>query len=205
MHSRVGCRENQGQELADDLIDLKLKGKLSAVDVGRLCWWAVLAGAAGAVSDFATRPSSQTGKFNQKISKALGIDDVIEESYDLDFPGEDKYARTRILRAIPTLPMHEALQSEFDHNRALREELEIVLENADWIQQCYDHDVVRRARPGEIIWPVAIYVDGVPFQKRDGLVNFQAYNLVSGKRHLLLVLRKTEICEVVSIILHVLS
>ena len=45
-----------------------------------------------------------------------------------------------------------------------------------------------------VVWPLALYVDGVPFQRRDSLIAFYVYNLVTQVRHLMAVLRKSGIC-----------
>jgi hypothetical protein len=55
--------------------------------------------------------------------------------------------------------------------------------------------VVQSKLEGEAVYPFAIYLDGVPFQKRDGLLCFTAYNLITLERHLVVLLRKSEMCK----------
>ena len=49
--------------------------------------------------------------------------------------------------------------------------------------------MVVAASPSEQSVALALYLDGVPFLKRDGLLGLTMYNLCSGERHLLLVVR----------------
>ena len=69
------------------------------------------------------------------------------------------------------------------------------LENHEWTAQYHQHPIVCGAAAGEQVWSVALYVDGVPFQKQDGLIAFYGYNLVSLQRHLLLVWRRSDVCS----------
>eukprot|EP00974_Lingulodinium_polyedra_P056948 5478095-Lingulodinium_polyedra.AAC.1 len=51
------------------------------------------------------------------------------------------------------------------------------------------------AAPGERVWPIAVFCDKVPFQHRDSALVFYFYNLVTGVRHLSIVLRTSEMCD----------
>ena len=44
-------------------------------------------------------------------------------------------------------------------------------------------------------FPLALYLDGVPYTKLDGVIGFWIYNLVTNVRHLLGVIRKSKICR----------
>ena len=55
-------------------------------------------------------------------------------------------------------------------------------EKHEWTAQYHQHPIVRGAAAREQVWPLALCVDGVPFQKQDGLIAFNGYNLVSMQR-----------------------
>ena len=58
----------------------------------------------------------------------------------------------------------------------------------------YEHPLVQSAA-GRPVMPVALYVDGVPTTKRDGVLGFWVYSLITLKRFLVAVLRKSELCK----------
>jgi hypothetical protein len=60
--------------------------------------------------------------------------------------------------------------------------------------QLAGHPAVLAAGPGEVVVPLALYVDGVPYTKADSFLAFWLYDLVTYKRHLVCVLRKSRIC-----------
>ena len=97
-------------------------------------------------------------------------------------PAFDKYALSRTEIDIPTLPFYESLDAEVGSKPRLLKDMEEYLSEAPQIYK--DHPVVRSAGVDETVWPVCIYFDGVPFQKKDGLLAFYCCNLVSGIRHL---------------------
>ena len=45
------------------------------------------------------------------------------------------------------------------------------------------------------MWPGALFIDAVPFARRDSLIGFWFYNVISGVRHLLVAVRKSELCS----------
>ena len=129
----------------------------------------------------------------------LGTRAVLEDGYTLDVPGGrptavDDHEDPRTILPIPTLPMHESLAREVEHYPSMESRCRKNLQEHDWYEQYRQHPVVVSAAPGETVYPVAIYSDGVPFANRDGVLAWYAYNLISGRRHLLVCLRKSELC-----------
>ena len=57
------------------------------------------------------------------------------------------------------------------------------------------NDPTVTAHPGERVVPLALYCDGVAFLKRDSVLGFWLTNLVTDRRHLVLVLRKRLMCR----------
>ena len=49
--------------------------------------------------------------------------------------------------------------------------------------------------PGPPALPLALYLDGVPTTKRDGILGFWLYNVCTRRRHLICVLRKSSLCH----------
>ena len=63
-------------------------------------------------------------------------------------------------------------------------------------QSYFDHEAVRATPAGDPpCMPIGMFVDGVPFQKKDGVIGFWIYTLITGVRHLAIVVRKSELCR----------
>ena len=188
-------QEGASQLLADLLVELKMRGTLSAKDVCLIAYYASGAGMVGPAATFAFRPGAPTGHYSRHLNAVLKLDDYIQDAYTLDVPGHDKYARDRQIFHIPCLPPHETLANEISKSQTAAFDLRAKCAEKEWSDSYFQHEVVRAALPGESVWPVALYLDGVPFIKRDTLTGWWAYNLVTEKRHLLLTLRKSQLCR----------
>ena len=186
-----------GVEFAELLLHLKAKGKLSAKDVCSLSWYAAGARIHGPANDMWLHPESSTGHFQRKLDSICGFGKHLSGGYTLPVPGvsrgsEDEEVRETLM--LPCLPMHEVLQHELDENPQIEQQCKDSIDGHDWTSNYWRHPVVRAAAAGEVVYPLAIYSDGVPFAKRDGVHAFYAYNLVTGRRHLLMPLRKSDMC-----------
>ena len=177
------------------LCDLKMRGKLSAKDVCNICWYCKLAGIGGAAAELAMRPDAPSGHYNRHLTNRLKLDTHVQTACTVSVPGHDKYALDRTVHKIPGIPAHESLAAELEESPLLGAQLRRACADKEWNRAYFEHEVVRTAPPGCDVWPMAIYLDSVSFTKRDGLLGWWAYNLVSEKRHLLITLRKTEMCQ----------
>ena len=183
--------------MADRLILLKMTGKLSAKDVCELCYWAKEAGLpAGPVTALASTPGTdQTGHYNRHFNTCLGIGKQLEGGYNLTLPVAALETGEQDSRALPCLPAHELLQAEMDETPELLELLETAKKSGgSWSRQYTAHPVVQGAPEGEAVMPIGLFCDGVPFQKRDSALVFYVVNLLSGKRHLTIAIRTSEMC-----------
>ena len=63
-----------------------------------------------------------------------------------------------------------------------------------WAPNYHADEVVRSSDAGTAL-PVTLYVDGVPFTERDGMIGFHTVNMVSGNRHVVAVLRTSASCQ----------
>ena len=187
--------EEASQELADVLTELKFQNRLSATGVCLISWYGKIAGLQGAATRFAFRPHAPSGHYNRRFKAVLKLDEEVAGSYDLDVPGHDKYSIDRRTHVIPAMPGHESLSAELDGGPGLNTRLRRACSDKEWSDACFNHPVVRSAPVGAQVWPLALYLDGVPFTKRDGLTGWWAYNLVSERRNLLVALRKSQRCQ----------
>ena len=96
---------------------------------------------------------------------------------------------------MSVLPPHEALHKELLAEPGQRGRLEDAVRANEWAPNYFHaHEVVHNSDAGTVL-PVALYIDGVPFTKRDGMIGFHIVNMVSGAGHIVAVLRKSASCQ----------
>ena len=109
------------------------------------------------------------------------LDEEVAGAYELDVPGHDKHSIDKRTHVISAMPAHASLSAELDGDPGLRTRLRRACSDREWSDAYFNHPVVRSAPVGAQVLPLALYLDGVPFTKRDGLIGWWAYNLVSEK------------------------
>ena len=187
--------EVAGEELMSLLASLKLGGILSAKQVCIIAFWASRAGATGNVHKLGLRPDAQSGKCPQRFDKVFGAPPHNEGMYQLPLARRLRHDATRVWDDIPVVPPLEALLMELEGDSEPIAELNRALE-ADEMPPIYtQHPAVRGAPPGVVVHPISIYLDGVGFSRLDSCLGLWAYFTLTKKRHLLVVLRKSEVCS----------
>jgi hypothetical protein len=183
--------DEAGEQFATFLVSLCLSGKLSAKSTCVLAWWASRAGAIGPCRDIGLRPDAATGHFQRKIDKCTGMDEKIKDLYSFDIPGHARFDHSRSVRSIEAILPNEILATEVSHSNLLPL-LERQPDDAIWRTPQYLEHLGKSAEP---LFPVDFYLDGVAFAKRDSALGFWVTNLVSDVHHLIMVLRKSELCK----------
>lgn len=188
--------EAAGDALGELLLTLMREGKMSATTVCKIGYWAGRAGATGLVAELGYRPTAGSGKFMQHIDTVTGmkLKDTKAQMYHVKAPGLEKYDFSRSTHSIPVTPPHEGLVKEVQANPKLLDEAKAKTEQNHWPRCYYEHPVVRRAG-GDTVIPLALYVDGISMTRNDSLVGIFVYSLVTMRRHLVSVLRKSFLCK----------
>eukprot|EP00959_Pyramimonas_sp_CCMP1952_P456977 9474064-Pyramimonas_sp.AAC.1 len=70
--------------------------------------------------------------------------------------------------------------------------LKKAIDDGELPRSYHDHPIVLGAPAGTAVHPIAIYVDGISFSRTDGCLAWWVYEILSGVRHLLCVLRRSE-------------
>ena len=94
--------------------------------------------------------------------------------------GYDKYDLQRTLLPTPALVPHESLAQELEETPSLVGQLQASITDHEWSATYTNHPVARASEPGEVVWPMALYLDGVPFTKRGDLLGLWTYNFQEG-------------------------
>jgi hypothetical protein len=192
--------DEQGEEagvlLMDFLLALHYGGHLSAKSLCVLSWWASRAGAAGPAGKFAFRPNAPTGHFQRHIDSASGckLSDLKKSMLTIPVPRYTKHDAGRSVHMLPFRAPHEVLCNEVVSDPGILTKLSALTRDGEWSDSYLEHDVVRNA-PGQSVLPCVLYVDGVRTTRRDGVIGFWVYNLISMQRFLVAILRKSELCR----------
>lgn len=179
-----------GAIFVEFLLNLLYTNALSAKAMCILCYWAAKAGAAGPVTDFALKPGSPSGHYRRKVDAATNVDLRASEAsmYKISVPQHSKYDLSRTLHPMPVRLPHEELAEEVLANPAC-------LQGPICETAAYKSHPVVRANPGVPVMPVALYLDGIAFTKRDSMLGIFVYSLITMKRHLCMVLRRSHLCK----------
>ena len=176
------------------LTHLKSIGTLSAKQTCVLAFWAGKAGACGEVSTMGLRPDQDSGEYSKKFDKWAGVKIHEQNNYPLWLGLSLRHDAGRFWGAVPSRPPHEAFKDELSRCSKPSESLRAALAAGDLPPKYWAHEFVNAAPPGELVHPFSVYLDGVPFSRHDSVLGIWAQLLFSQERHLLFVLRKSEMC-----------
>ena len=175
---------------------------MTAKDFCIVCYHAKGAGVLGDVRLYGFPPGRKSnGDYQKHLDKVLPQTPSVPY-YLLTVPICRRGGGGRTTRTIPVVEVHEALTSELEKNPPTQEAVKKARSEQEWHRSYATHPL-KTDEPcdGFEQWPVALYVDGVRFTrqtavgKMDSFVGFSAYNLVTGKRILLALVRKSELCR----------
>lgn len=185
-----------GDTLAEYLLQLLFDAKISATSLCTIAYWATRAGAQGKVVDYALNPNSSSGHFMAKVDKVNGVRmvDVRKNMFHIDVPCLSKYDFSRSVHPMAVDPPHESLDKEVRDNPWILEETRRRTEAREWPPAFYDHCVVQR-NAGEVVLPLAVYLDGISMTRNDSMIGVFVYSLTSLRRHLVAVYRKSALCK----------
>ena len=114
--------------------------------------------------------------------------------YALSMPAHYKHDQARTNHTLLTSPPHECLHEEAVQRPEVFEELEATLEAGGLAEVYHAHPVVQ-ANLGQLVIPLALYIDAVKYTINDGVLGFYVYNMLTGCRWLCAVLRRSCVCR----------
>jgi hypothetical protein len=188
----LSSKELAGIRLGEMLVSLCLTTTLSCKLVCVLAFWASRAGACGPCELIAMAPSDRkTNHYRDKFDRALNLRSREKWLYDLDMPGLHKFEASRKLTTVPVMAAHELINDEYTKNSTVIAK-KVHEPHAVWRTPAY----CRHERDSaKILLPLALYLDGVVFQKRDSVLGFWLYNIATEARQLFCVLKKSFLCK----------
>ena len=177
----------------DKVLRLHLLNKISAEDCCTTLHLAVEAGVSQA-KRYALGPGSSSGHYSRKLTKALALGDS-RELYEFEYPGHSKHELSRTVHKAVCIPFHEQISADMEEDVGCRVQLADLVRERVLPPVYWQHKVVRAATDGERVLPVALYLDGVPYSQNDSVIGWWAVNLITGRRYLWGLLRKSKACR----------
>ena len=192
------CDDEKSPDFAGEcLVELLLEqyhiGAIPAKLVCSVAWWAHHAGATGPVDNFMLSPDSSSGHFSRHLQHALGVDLRTASHYHVDVPSYDKHSLSRSLRSTPMLLPHELFDHECSEAVGYSEALRLAAASNSLGPIYAEHPVVQHA--DKPVSPVGVYLDSVPFLKRDSVLGLWVYNTILQTRHVVALLRHSQMCR----------
>jgi hypothetical protein len=181
-----------GRLLVNKLLDLHLCNKISAEDCCVSMHFAALSGIEDA-RPYALGPGSASGHYGRKLRNAMGFSRTAD-LYDMAVPGHFRHDLSRTVHTVSCLPAHEQLVDDLVNDPTCRYRL-LEMFHDQALPQCYfENQIVKENPPGTVL-PTAFYLDAVPFSQSDSVLGMWLINLISGRRFLFAVLRKSMVCR----------
>ena len=187
------------QHLIEYLLWSHQRGHMTARQICTVAFWASQAGATG-LSVLAVNPRSSGGNYKKRVDSyvagALGPGAQPDATYVVPVPAQIHSTGSRELFDLHVMPPHEVLATAHDGERAsMVKELDKALKDGQ-LPPCYtNHPVVQKASAGEVVLPLALFLDGVRYGRRGAILGITVQTIFPGSRkYLTVALRKKLAC-----------
>ena len=180
-----------GETFVDFCIKLLITRVLTARTFCSLMFFAFNAGISAA-NKYKLKPNSKSGHFNRKVRKSVGIY-TDRGMYNVTLPGQTKGSTGRSNVTIPAFPAHELFEADANKNNRAAAKMQELIDDDDVPDGYLNHPVV--VEHGGPVVPCAIFADGVPYSNSDSCIAFWLVNLLTARRYLFFILRKSQACR----------
>ena len=183
-----------GMEFVSYLLKLLFQSVLSA---HVFCIIMFLAGKAGIreAVEWGLPPGKSTGNYAKKVRTKLGWSGSGKKKFlFMQVPSQGKHAIERNITTVAVIPGHEQLVEDVEGIEASKSILAEKKRASD-LPLCYtEHPIVQGAQPGELVIPIGVYLDGVPYSQTDSVIGMWLINLLDQRRYLMALVRKRNLC-----------
>eukprot|EP00959_Pyramimonas_sp_CCMP1952_P369267 7734632-Pyramimonas_sp.AAC.1 len=189
-------RAEAGEQLTRELKHLYSTGVLSAKSFCELAFLASAAGAAGDCSTWGVRPSDSgsSGRFQKHVERVLyakGVRGV--EPIPVHIPLQSRETGRRAWTSMLVRPLHELLHAEV---AGKSDDMRRALGDRSWPRVHRERHVYLDSDPGELVVPVAVFMDSAQYGgaagagRQKSILTISLINLITGVRHIGLEFRK---------------
>ena len=186
------CEPTPAAELTSYLLALLLSRGISAKDFCIVMHWASLAGVPD-VKKYGYKPGAPSGHYLRHLREVLPVFAGNDELYGMEMPTYDKDSLGRATHNLQVLPPHEEVNADLQSEPGTLLRLEEAKRD-DELPPCYYNNPIVRSTD-EPVLPLSMYIDAVPYSNTDSVIGVWFVNMVSGRRYLSAVIRKSKLCK----------
>ena len=182
-----------GQHLVNELLETYATGVLPATRLCSSCHWAMMARVEEAAPYALCTKTS--GHAQRKLDQALCFGRLDQRLCDVQAPMLFHVEKEQALIAM--MPHHESLLRGVADRPDAANSWSVQITDDQWIGAYNDHPVLKAANLEErrTICPLDLHMDATASAKRDSLVVFTVHFLPTGRRHLTVAVRKSQLCD----------
>ena len=186
-------REKLVHLFGDFLKQMYLDGPISARVLCTICFYCSLLGIGGIIRRLGLKPNSPGGHPSRKVKRVFKIKKDDTRIYWMRLPGHSKSCLSRVCHNLPTNPPHESIDREFKAKPEMVDVLTAAVRDGELPPTYMEHPIAKRSNYTAI--PCALYVDGLPTTKTDGVISFRVVNLLTQMHHVCVNIRKSRLCR----------
>lgn len=184
---------NDQDEFLGEMLRLLMERSIVAKDFCTVMWWASRNAFPG-LRRYALRPGSNSGHYQRKLDKVIGVLQNSGKLMDVVMPGRAKAAVGRTENVVKVWPPHEAVDEGVRADPTVTVKLMELVDSRALPESYFAHPVVR-ANPDSYVLPIGLFIDAVPYSQTDSVIGVWSVNMVTGHRCLLAVIRKKRTCD----------
>jgi hypothetical protein len=190
----INTETTAGMEFVRFVLNLFYTSALSAKVFCNLMWLAARAGISEA-AEYGLKPGSPSGHYFRKVKSVLRWHKH-KKFMVMHVPGQGKHDLERTIQTVHVQPGHEQLIDDYKANLETCERNLAQLKADNQLPPSYwHHPVVQGAALALLVFPIAIYLDGVPYSLTDSVVGIWLISLIDSRRYLIAVIRKRILCK----------
>ena len=174
------------------MISLLLTRTLNCKQFCIAMYWANLGGISAA-KKFGFRPGAPSGHYSRHLRTVLS-DSTRRGFYNISVPGLSRSDMSRSAHTIPVQPPHETLPYDVLANDGGITRLREVVNSKTLPPSYYTNPVVQQ-NPDELVIPISVYLDFVPYAVNDSILGIWIHNMSNDRRYLFAVYRKRYACQ----------
>ena len=179
----------------DTLLGLYVQSFISAQTFCVICFWAGLSGVQNRkVRAYGRPPGADSGNYQKRLDRRLGYSKLKKECYELNVVGQRKHDVGRTGFRLPVKQLHEEADRISKKDGTLATRLQEALDDKSLPPTYYNNPIVI-GNPDELVMPWGLYLDGVPYNQTDSVVAVWLFNLISGARSCIALVRKRIVCR----------
>ena len=132
---------------------------------------------------YGRKPGLPSGHYQRYLRRKLGV--VFSDkgrSYKLIVPGKAKYTGSKVSLEMPVSAVWEEIDADLRADTGSRLNLEEVKESRQLPPTYFTNPVVQQYGSEEPVYPVSVFIDGLPYSQTDSVIAIWMINIINKKK-----------------------